>query len=187
MQLLMTIPGVDYYSALAITSEIGDIHRFSDARKLASYAGLVTSTRKLNNFVRHGHITKEGPDVLRWILVCCAHSAVKRDGKLKRFYSRLAKRVGGNKAIVATARKLLVIIFHMLMSQKPFEERSDDLSYRKLKRMMYKARCDGRKSMVRDERAAGLRVKGVEMLKILVSESSGLSMKRGGILIIFKK
>ncbi len=174
VKLLMTIPGVGYYSALAIISEIGDIRRFLDAKKLTSYAGLVASTRKSNKITRHGHITKEGPDVLRWILVSNAHSAVKRDGKLKRFYTRLAKRVGANKAIVATARKMLTIIYHMLITQKPYEERNDDLTYMKLKRMMYKARSGGKRSKIKEERAARLRSKGMETIKALGGDGLAL-------------
>lgn len=168
VKLLMTIPGVDYYSALAITSEIGDIHRFPDAKKLTSYAGLVVATRKSGKIVRHGRITKEGPEVLRWILICNAHSAVKKDGKLKRSYMRLEKRIGANKAIVATARKILVIIYHMLVNQRPYEERDDDLTYRKLRRMMYKARTGNkRRSKKKTERASELKAKGMEVLKAL--------------------
>jgi transposase len=151
VRLLITIPGVDYYSALAILSEIGDIRRFPDAKKLTSYAGLVSSTRRSNKIIRHGHITKEGPEILRWILICDTHAAVKREGKLNRFYKRLSKRIGANKAIVATARKMLVIIYHMLVNQSPYEERDDDLTYRKFQRMLYKARYQKKKKQKQKE------------------------------------
>ena len=44
-RLLMTVPGIGYYSALLIVSEIGDINRFPDSYHLCSYAGLIPSTR----------------------------------------------------------------------------------------------------------------------------------------------
>jgi len=43
-RLLMTVPGIGYYSALLIVSEVGDINRFPDSYHLCSYAGLITST-----------------------------------------------------------------------------------------------------------------------------------------------
>ena len=60
VKLLMTIPGVGYYTALLVKSEIGDINRFSDGDRLCSYAGLVPSTHASGGTVRHGSITKEG-------------------------------------------------------------------------------------------------------------------------------
>ena len=67
--LLMTIPGVGYYSALLIKSEIGDVKRFPSAKQLCSYAGLVPSTHASGNSCYHGHITKQGSKWLRWILI----------------------------------------------------------------------------------------------------------------------
>lgn len=72
-KLLMTIPGVGYYSALLITSEIGDINRFSDSHHLCSYAGLAPSTRSSGGVTVHGPMTKAGSRYLRWILTECIH------------------------------------------------------------------------------------------------------------------
>lgn len=62
--LLMTVPGVGYYSALLTKSEIGDVRRFPSAKQLCSYAGLVPSTHASGNACYHGHITKQGS---RWL------------------------------------------------------------------------------------------------------------------------
>jgi len=67
-RLLVAIPGVGYYSALLIKSEIGDINRFPSAKQLCSYAGLIPSTYSSGNTTFHGHITKQGSRWLRWIL-----------------------------------------------------------------------------------------------------------------------
>ena len=123
--LLMSIPGVDYYSALVILSEIGDIHRFPDAKKLVGYAGLAPRVYQSGKTKHHGHISKDGPSILRWVLTLSAHGVIKKPGKLRRFYLRLSKRIGKSKAIVATARKLLIIIYHMLTKQMEYEERDD--------------------------------------------------------------
>lgn len=57
----MSIPGVAYYSALLIRSEIGEVERFPSAKHLCSYAGLAPSTHASGNSLYYGHITKRGP------------------------------------------------------------------------------------------------------------------------------
>jgi len=103
--LLMTVPGVGYYSALLIRSEIGDVKRFPSAKQLCSYAGLVPSTYASGNTCYHGHITKQGSRWLRWTLIEAAIHAVKRPGPLRRFYHKVERKKGGKVAKVATARK----------------------------------------------------------------------------------
>jgi len=120
--LLMTIPGVGYYSALLIKSEIGDVNRFPSAKQLCSYAGLVPSTHASGNACYHGHITKQGSRWLRWILIEAAIHAVKRPGALRRFYFKVERKKGGQIAKVATARKLLEWIYHILKDGKSFQE-----------------------------------------------------------------
>ena len=120
--ILMTIPGVGYYSALLIKSEIGDVRRFPSAKQLCSYAGLVPSTYASGNACYHGHITKQGSKWLRWILIEAAIHAVKRPGSLRRFYFRIHRKKGGQIAKVATARKLLEWIYHILRDGKTYRE-----------------------------------------------------------------
>ncbi len=59
-KLLMSIPGISYYSSLLIASEIGDISRFKDSSSLIAYAGLAPSTYSSGGKTYHGHITKQG-------------------------------------------------------------------------------------------------------------------------------
>lgn len=68
-KLIMTIPGIGYYSALLIVSEIGEISRFPSTKHLCSYAGLVPSVHASGGRVRYGRLTKEGSRWLRWVLV----------------------------------------------------------------------------------------------------------------------
>lgn len=140
VQLLMSIPGVGYYSALVIIAEIGDLSRFSHAKKLVGYAGLAPRVYQSGNIKRYGRISKDGSNILRWVLTVAAQGAIKKKGKLKRFFTRLNKRTGYSKAIVATARKLLIIIFHMLKKGEKYEERDDDLTQRKIKKMETKSK-----------------------------------------------
>lgn len=121
VKLLMTIPGVGYYSALLIQSEIGDIGRFAFAEKLCSYAGLVPSTYASGGVVRHGAITKEGSRWLRWIMIQCAAAHVRTcDTWISRSYRCLVGRRGKNTARVAAARKLLVVCYSVLKNKRPF-------------------------------------------------------------------
>jgi len=120
--LLMTIPGVGYYSALLIKSEIGDVKRFPSAKQLCSYSGLVPSTHTSGNVSYHGHITKRGSKWLRWILIEAAIHAAKRTGSLRRFYYKIERKKGGQIAKVATARKLLEWIYHILKDGESYQE-----------------------------------------------------------------
>ena len=82
-----------------------------------------------------GHIHKEGPKTLRSMLVSCANASVRGKGKFQRVYKRLKKRVGHGKAIVAVARRMLMVIFVLLTRGCDYEERDDDLTRSKLRRM----------------------------------------------------
>ena len=112
-QLLMTIPGVSFYSSLLITAEIGEIERFDEDKQVVSYAGLDPVVRESGDSQTGGEISKRGSGNLRWILVQCANTAVNRcnDPYLGRFYARLKRQKNHQVAIVAIARKLLVSIF----------------------------------------------------------------------------
>ncbi|WP_435080058.1 IS110 family transposase [Halococcus sp. AFM35] len=122
-QLLMTIPGVSYYSALMIYAEVGEIDRFDRDKEVVSYAGLNPVIRESGDSRIEGGISKRGSRQLRWILVQCARTAVHTcdDEYLSRFYDRLAGKKGSQKAIVATARKLLVSIYHMLDREEVYD------------------------------------------------------------------
>jgi len=115
-QLLMTIPGVSYYTALTIYAELGEIDRFDGDKEVVSYVGLNPVIRESGDSRIEGGISKRGSGRVRWLLVQAAHTAVhtSHDEYLSRFYERLARRKNSQKAIVATARKMLVSIYHML-------------------------------------------------------------------------
>jgi transposase len=135
IRLLLTIYGIDYFSALLILSEIGDVKRFSSPKKLCSYAGLVPRVSISGNTLRYGKITKQGSRWLRWVLIQVAHIAIRSDGRLRDFYLRLARRKGSKAAIVACARKLLTWIYFMLLRKEPYREEKEELTLHKLRRM----------------------------------------------------
>jgi len=120
-QLLATMPGIGTFLAVLISTEIDGIDRFPSAQKLASYTGLVPSTRGSANKFRHGKIIKEGNKWLRWAYVE-ATSRVKRTiPEFNRFYTPLMKRKGIRKATVALARRMVMISFSILREKRTFE------------------------------------------------------------------
>jgi transposase len=125
VKLLMTIPGVGYYSALLVKSEIGDISRFPFGERLCSYAGLVPSTHASGASVRHGGITKEGSRWLRWVMVEVAQIHVHRyETAITQAYNRIAERKGKRIATVAAARKLLMVCFSVLKNKRPYHDQT---------------------------------------------------------------
>ena len=124
--LLMTIPGVGYYSALLIVSEIGDITRFPDSYHLCSYAGLVPSTHSSGGITYHGSITKRGSKYLRWIMLECVHVHIRtnKNSNITRFYTRLAKIKGSSKAAVAAASKLLKVVYWIMKEKRKYHHHS---------------------------------------------------------------
>jgi transposase len=123
-QLLMGIPGISYYSALLILSEIGEVGRFPDAKRLCSYAGLVPSIYSSGSKTYHGRITKQGSRWLRWILVEISTHAANGDANFQKVYRRVSRRRGRSTARVAVARKLLTIIYAMLKKNEPFRRQT---------------------------------------------------------------
>lgn len=119
---LITIYGIGFYSAAIIFSDIGDIKRFGSEEKLFSYAGLIPSVSQSGEHKYYGSITKEGSNNLRWILVQAVrvHLQHNYDSRLSRYYRRLRKKKPGNVAVIATARKLLQIIYQMLNNDEDY-------------------------------------------------------------------
>jgi transposase len=121
-QLIATVPGIGYYGALLIHAEIDDINRFPDPESLAAYAGLVPTVSQSASTVHYGGISKEGSAYLRWVLTEAVHSHknLHAGSNLAKFHSRIEKRRGKNKATIATARKLVHIIYWMLRTREPY-------------------------------------------------------------------
>ena len=125
MELLKTIPGISDITAITIMSEIGDIKRFESAKQLHSYAGLVPSIYSSGGKTKTGKISKQGSKYLRYALIEVAHHQLrlKKQIGLKWFYQRTSETKGNKTAAVATARKLLTVIYQILKEQRPYEER----------------------------------------------------------------
>lgn len=136
-KLLMTLPGVSYASALTLLAAIGDVSRFRDGDHLASYLGLVPSTRQSANRCYHGHITKAGNPHARWMLTQGVQHMAHHPGPLGSFFRRITRRKNRQVAIIATARKLVTIAYLMLKHNEPYRYAKPELvdqKYRKIKR-----------------------------------------------------
>jgi transposase len=121
VKLLMTVPGIGYYTALLVKAEVGEIRRFGDGDRLCSYAGLVPSTFSSGGVARHGGITKEGSRWLRWAMVEAAMVHVHRyDTSITRSYHRIAERRGKQVATVAAARRLLACCYSVMVNRRPY-------------------------------------------------------------------
>ena len=113
VKVLTQLPGIGPFTALVILAEIGEVSRFGSARKLASRAGLTPAVRGSDRVAHYGHISKEGPVWLRWVL-CEAAQTAKRSPQFAASYQAIAKRRGKKIATTAVARKLLTRAWHLL-------------------------------------------------------------------------
>lgn len=120
IQLLMSLPGVDYPVGESILAVLGDVSRFGDADAAAAYFGLVPSTHQSGAHCYHGRITKQGSSHGRWMLIQAAQHLATHPGPLGVFFRRLARKKNRNVAVVATARKLVTIAWHMLKNNEPY-------------------------------------------------------------------
>jgi transposase len=120
VRLVMSIPGIDYTVAQTCLAAIGDVSRFASGKKLASYLGLNPSTRQSGPHCYHGPITKQGNAHARWLLVQAAQHLGPYPGPLGQTFRKIARRKNRNVAVVACARKLAVLVWHVLRSGEPF-------------------------------------------------------------------
>ncbi|MGI0155867.1 MAG: IS110 family transposase, partial [Thermoplasmata archaeon] len=137
VQLLMTIPGIGYYSAVGLVAEIGDIHRFASKQKLASYAGVVPRADNSGERVAEHRPVKKGNTMLKGFLCCGVKAMLKANHPtaVAAFYREKAKSQPAQKATVSAARKLSAEIWKMLTFEVEYREEDAGLSDRKEKAM----------------------------------------------------
>ena len=123
---LLQIPGFGLITGMTVLGAIGDIERFPTAKCLVGYAGLGASVHDSGKTHRTGRITKQGRKELRWALVEAAWAAVRYDPYWKEQFQALKRRKHPNVAIVAIARKLLVVVWHVLSKGEPYRHSSEE-------------------------------------------------------------
>jgi len=120
---IMSIPGIGEILGPIILGEIGNVDRFSNAKKLIAFAGLdpvVSQSGRFQNMT--GPISKRGSPLLRQALFLAANVARQNDENLKRFYDK--KIIEGKhhfSALNAVAAKLLRIVYWVLKNNKEYQ------------------------------------------------------------------
>ncbi|MFP5264044.1 MAG: IS110 family transposase [Blastocatellia bacterium] len=120
--LLQTHPGIGLLTSLGLVHTLDPVTRFSSTRKVAAYAGLELREWSSGERRRMLGISKAGPRLLRYLIIEAAHTAVKYDEQLKRFYQRLMRSKGKARAMVAVGGKLLIRSFIMLRDGVDYAE-----------------------------------------------------------------
>lgn len=121
--LLVSIPGVAQFTAIALASRVGRVQRFPRSHSLANYWGLTPGCRNSGeNNQRLGRITKAGSGIARWLLAQVTHKVLRKDAKLREWFKRIKRRRGSGIARVAVMRKLATIIWHMLTKKKTYAQ-----------------------------------------------------------------
>jgi len=122
--LLMSIHGVGPRTTEAVLAYTDDIKRFNRGKQYCSYFGMTPRLDESGSTKRLGHISKQGPSVVRWLIVESAWRAIRKSPALRAFYERVMAGQKGRKkiAIVAVARKLLSIMRAMQMTGELFNE-----------------------------------------------------------------
>ena len=117
---LRTIPGLDYFSASLIKSEIIDINRFASFSRLCAYAGLAPRVSQSADKTFYGPLNINRRKNLQWILLEVVFHFIKAIPEKKNLYKILSKKKGSNTAKVILARSLLKIIYHVLKEKRSF-------------------------------------------------------------------
>jgi len=122
VSLLQSIPGVGPRTAEAIVAFADRVDRFKSRKQFACYFGMTPGQDASGGRDHHLHITKQGPSVVRWVLVEAVHQVVRRSPEFRSFFQQVRHGQKGKskKAIVATGRKLLTIAFAMMRDQTAF-------------------------------------------------------------------
>ena len=117
---LTTIPGLGYFSAALVKTEIIDISRFKNFNRLCAYAGLAPRVSASANKTHHGPLSKNRRKHLQWILLEVAIHFIRALPNNKERFQMIQKRKGHNTAKVALARDMLKVIYHVLKEKRDF-------------------------------------------------------------------
>jgi transposase len=152
---LMTIPGVDAIAGMAIVAAVGDFRRFPDADRLVAYVGLNPKVRQSGNSAPvHGRISKAGRAQVRGVLVEAAWSASRAPGPLRAFFQRIKARRGFQTAVVATAREMTVLAWHLVTKDQDYAFARPSLVSHKRRKLELAAGAPSRRGNYRTPGAA---------------------------------
>jgi transposase len=106
--------GIGALTAVTILAELGDCRRFSSSRHAVRYSGLDITVHESDQRRAPGHLSRQGPPALRWALFEAAQVARRPASPDRGYYDQAADRLGGNRACLSVARKLLKRSYHTL-------------------------------------------------------------------------
>jgi transposase len=111
---LMAHYGIGALTSITILAELGDARRFSSSRHVVRYAGMDITVHQSDQRRAAGHLSRQGPPALRWALFEAAQVARRSGSPDRDYYTQAAARLGGNRACLAVARRLLKRSYHTL-------------------------------------------------------------------------
>jgi len=120
MELLRSIPGVGFITAISFLTEIESIERFRSTDHFAGFVGLVPNRHSSGEKDKHGEMTFRGQNTLRKLLIESSWFAARLDPALALSFSRYVQRMEPNKAIVRIARKVLNRMYYVLKNQRQY-------------------------------------------------------------------
>lgn len=157
---LQTITGVNAIVASGIIAAVGDIRRFREPQKLVSYFGLNPRVRQSGlGLAQYGRISKHGRSHARAMLVEAAWAAAKAPGPLRAFFLRIRNKRGHQVEAVALARKLAVLIWHLLTKEQDYFWARPALVAAKQRQLALKAGAPGERGVGRRGSAYAYNVK----------------------------
>lgn len=157
---LQTITGVNVIVASGIIAAVGDTRRFREPQKLVSYFGLNPRVRQSGlGLAQYGRISKHGRSHARAMLVEAAWAAAKAPGPLRAFFLRIRNKRGHQVAAVAVARKLAVLIWHLLTKEQDYFWARPALVAAKQRQLALKAGAPGERGVGRRGSAYAYNVK----------------------------
>ena len=134
-KILMSMTGIDYYTAMLLASEIDGVGRFASPKKLVSWVGMCPTVHQSGDTLYHGRMKKDSNRKANWILTQAANVAIQHDERMKRYYEKVRKAHHHNIAITHVANKMTTIIWHMLTNRTLYSDRNGRLYQKKLKRL----------------------------------------------------
>jgi transposase len=119
--LLISIPGIGFLTAMTFLLQIGDIRRFERLDDLCDYIGLVPMMHGSGDKMYTGKLINRGRKELKIMIIEAAWEAVRLDPALMAKFNELTRRMNKNKAIIRIARKLVSRMRSVLMTQEPYK------------------------------------------------------------------
>lgn len=121
-EIYTSVPGYGFQTARVVSNELGDMKQFPNERELFSFIGLTPSERSSGEAERKGHITRQGSGRLRCVLVEAAWNAVRYNPYWRSEYMRRSVRMGGKRAIVAVARRLIGVARALMRNGELYQQ-----------------------------------------------------------------